>query len=82
MTDFQKQVYAYVRTIRKGYTKTYKEVACAIGRPRAYRAVGNALHKNYDPHIPCHRVILSNGKPGGYNRGMMKKQKILADERI
>lgn len=59
---------------------TYKEVAEAVGRPRAYRAVENILNKNYDPSIPCHRVIRSDGKQGGYNRGFAKKRAILKKE--
>ncbi|MDO8555254.1 MAG: MGMT family protein [bacterium] len=40
----------------------------------AYRAVGNILNKNHDPKIPCHRVIRTDGKLGGYNRGVIKKR--------
>ncbi len=59
---------------------TYKEVAAAAGNPRAYRAVGNILNKNYDPAIPCHRVVRSDGRTGGYNRGEnMKKQKLIEE---
>jgi O-6-methylguanine DNA methyltransferase len=56
---------------------TYKEVAILAGHPKAYRAVGNILHENYDPNIPCHRVIRSDGKTGGYNRGSGLKEKML-----
>ncbi len=80
MTDFQKRVYAVVRKIPKGKTKTYKEVAAKAGKPSAYRAVGNILNKNFDPKIPCHRVVRSGGKPGGYNRGAAKKVERLKDE--
>ncbi len=59
---------------------TYKEVAVKAGRPKAFRAVGNILNKNYDPAIPCHRVVRSDGKTGGYNRGAEKKRRILAKE--
>lgn len=59
---------------------TYQEVARRAGRPRAFRAVGNILNKNYDPSIPCHRVVRSDGKLGGYNRGAENKQKILRKE--
>lgn len=59
---------------------TYKEVAAAAGSPNAFRAVGNILNTNYDPAIPCHRVVRSDGKTGGYNRGSDKKQAILRDE--
>jgi methylated-DNA-[protein]-cysteine S-methyltransferase len=80
MTDFQRDVYAVVVKIPKGKTMTYKEVASAAGRPRAYRAVGNVLNKNYDPNIPCHRVIKTDGSLGGYNRGTERKKEILNKE--
>ncbi len=51
------------------------------GSPRAYRAVGNILHTNYDPGIPCHGVVRSDGKIGGYNRGNDLKRKILEREK-
>ena len=73
MTDFAKRIYEAVRRIPKGTTLTYKEVARRAGHPGAYRAVGNILSTNRDPRIPCHRVIRSDGKPGGYNRGAEMK---------
>lgn len=60
----------------------YKEVAQKVGSPLASRAVGNILNKNYDPKIPCHRVIRSDGKIGGYNRGTKLKIKRLKEEKI
>jgi len=60
---------------------TYKEVAKMTGRPKAYRAVGNILNKNYDSKIPCHRVIRSDGRLGGYNRGAEIKSKLLKSEK-
>ncbi len=80
MTEFKKRVYEIVRAIPKGRTLTYKEVAKAAGRPQAYRAVGNILNKNYDPAIPCHRVVRSDGTAGGYNRGEAQKQDRLHEE--
>ena len=77
--DFKKQVLSVVTKIPKGKTLTYKDVAIKAGRAKAYRAVGNILNKNYNPSIPCHRVIRSNGALGGYNRGAENK-KILLDE--
>ena len=56
-----------VKKIPRGETRTYKEVATEAGNPKAARAVGAVMHANYDPDIPCHRVILSDGKIGGYN---------------
>lgn len=59
---------------------SYKEVAKAAGNGRAYRAVGNILHSNYDPKIPCHRVVRSDGSLGGYNRGAARKRAIIRKE--
>lgn len=77
---FTKRVHAVVMGIKKGKVLTYKEVARLAGAPGAYRAVGNILNKNYDPKIPCHRVIRSDGKPGGYNRGAKSKIDLLKKE--
>lgn len=77
---FQDRVYRVVKGIPKGRVLTYKEVAKRAGRPKAYRAVGNILNKNFDKSIPCHRVVRSDGKAGGYNRGANLKKKILASE--
>ena len=80
MIDFKNKVYQEVKKIQKGKTKTYKEIAEAINRPKAWRAVGNILAKNFNPDIPCHRVIRSDGKLGGYNRGTTKKKSLLDSE--
>lgn len=80
MTPFAKTVYAVVKDIPEGSTMTYKEVAIAAGRPNASRAVGNILNKNYDASIPCHRVVRSDGKTGGYNRGSETKKTRLVEE--
>ena len=78
---FKDTVFAVVRQIPKGKTMTYKEVAKAAGKPFAYRAVGNILSRNYDPKIPCHRVLRSDGKDSGYNRGgWARKLKRLKEE--
>ncbi len=78
---FTEKVYKLVAKIPKGKFMTYKEVAVKIGHPNSSRAVGTVLSKNYDPKIPCHRVIRSDGKMGGYNRGgVAKKLKILKAE--
>lgn len=69
MTPFMKKVFAVVAKIPKGQVMTYAGVAKKAGVPGASRAVGTALSKNYDPKIPCHRVIRSDGKIGQYNRG-------------
>ena len=78
-TNFQVEVWAYLRKIPRGNVKTYSQVAKAIGKPLAARAVANAIGKNpYAPKIPCHRVIRSNGSLGGYSgKGGVKTKKFL-----
>lgn len=78
--SFQQKVYEAVRKIPKGKAMTYKTIAELAGRPLAFRAVGNILSRNYDPNIPCHRVIRADGKIGGYNRGASKKKALLERE--
>lgn len=80
MTLFQSKVYEVVKKIPVGRVLTYKEVAQKIGNPKAFRAVGAVLRKNFNPQIPCHRVVRSNGTIGGYNRGMGKKRELLKKE--
>lgn len=81
MKKFSESVYEVVRAIPAGQTMTYQEVAIAAGSPKAFRAVGNILNKNYNPNIPCHRVVRSDGSAGGYNRGAVQKAMILASEK-
>ena len=78
-TKFQKKVWNYLKTIRKGSVKTYKQVAIAINSPKSARAVANAVGKNpFAPKIPCHRVIRSDGSLGGYSgKGGVKTKKLL-----
>ena len=76
-TAFAKKVYALVAKIPKGKTMTYKEVATKAGSPGAARAVGSIMSHNYNPKIPCHRVIRSDGKMGGYNRGGSEQKRII-----
>ena len=84
-TDFQIKVWKYLLKIPKGKVNTYPEVAKAIGKPRAFSAVANAVGKNpYPPKIPCHRVIRSDGGLGGYSgRGGIKtKLRLLRSEKV
>ena len=74
-TSFTERVKNIVRKIPKGKTMTYKQIAQMAGSKNASRAVGSIMSKNYDPDIPCHRVIRNDGAIGGYNRGG-KSQKI------
>ena len=78
-TKFQLKVWAYLRKIPRGNVKTYTQVAKAIGKPYAVRAVANAIGKNpYAPIIPCHRVIRSDGSLGGYSgKGGVKTKRFL-----
>ncbi len=77
---FKDDVMRVVREIPRGSARTYKQVAVLAGKPKAYRAVGTILKTNFDPAIPCHRVIRSDGKPGEYNRGAKKKVELLREE--
>ena len=77
---FRDEVLRIVRAIPKGSTLTYKAVAERAGYPRAFRAVGALMKANYDPSVPCHRVIKSNGTAGNYNRGAEKKIALLRAE--
>lgn len=79
---FSECVLKVVSAIPRGSTLTYKEVATRAGSPRACRAVGNIISKNYNPRIPCHRVIYSNGNLGGYNRGSAMKLLLLKQEGV
>jgi len=78
--NFKGKVLKVVAKIPKGKVLTYKEVAKLSGFPQAWRVVGNILNKNQNPKIPCHRVIKSNGKIGGYNQGIKKKIALLKKE--
>ena len=80
--SFKQRVFSIARKIPKGKTLTYKEVATEAGSPKAFRAVGNILNKNYDPKIPCHRVVRSDGTVGGWNRGASEKLRLLKVEKI
>ncbi|OGG48170.1 6-O-methylguanine DNA methyltransferase [Candidatus Kaiserbacteria bacterium RIFCSPHIGHO2_02_FULL_50_9] len=77
MKSFRERVFTVVKKIPKGKTLSYREVAARADNPNAARAVGAILKTNYDPKIPCHRVIRSDGGLGGYNRGGMKQKKKL-----
>ncbi|MDH5448709.1 MAG: MGMT family protein [Candidatus Bathyarchaeota archaeon] len=82
-TQFERDVYVATFKIPKGKVSTYKRIAEKIGKPKAYRAVANALHKNpLSPVVPCHRVVGSDGSFGGdkkgaeWRRSMVKKEGI------
>jgi len=82
-TDFEVSVLKETRKIPYGETRTYSDIAKAIGKPKAARAVGNALRKNRTPIlIPCHRIIKSDSSPGGFSMGLEWKKKLLELEGI
>ena len=84
-TEFQKKVWNYIKTIKKGSVMTYKQVAIGINRPKSARAVANAVGKNpLAPTIPCHRVVRSDGSLGGYSGkgGIKTKKKLLKSEGV
>ena len=79
-TDFQIAVWKELLKIPAGSTKTYKEIAGAIGKPNSSRAVANACAQNpYAPAVPCHRVVRSDGSLGGYSAdgGIERKRELL-----
>ena len=81
-TAFQERVWKALREIPYGETRSYGEIAAALGRPGAARAVAQACASNRAALvIPCHRVVRGDGEPGGYRWGEERKQRILARER-
>jgi AraC family transcriptional regulator of adaptative response/methylated-DNA-[protein]-cysteine methyltransferase len=77
-TDFQRKVWRALQTVPYGQTRSYSEIARAIRKPAAARAVGGANGSNRIAIvIPCHRVIATGGRPGGYGGGLWRKQKLL-----
>jgi methylated-DNA-[protein]-cysteine S-methyltransferase len=80
-SEFAKKVRAVVSKIPKGKMMTYGQVAAKAGKPGAARAVGYIMSMNFDPKVPCHRVVRADGKVGDYNRGgAMRKMKLLEEE--
>lgn len=81
-TDFQQSIWRALQQVPKGKTSTYAEIAAAIGRPKAVRAVGTAIGANPIAYlIPCHRVIRSDGNIGGFRWGLECKKKMLEWEK-
>ena len=84
-TKFEIKVWNYLKKIPKGKLRTYSQVAIAINKPFAVRAVANAIGKNpFPPKIPCHRVVRSDGSLGGYSGkgGITTKKILLKKEKI
>lgn len=83
MQSFSEKVFSIVKKIPRGKVLTYKEVARMAGKKKAWRAVGNILNINPRPIIvPCHRVVCSGGKIGGYKDGVWKKTSLLQKEGV
>lgn len=80
-SDFKARVYAVVTRIPRGKTMSYAQIARRAGYPRAARAVGSLMARNFNPKIPCHRVVRSDGRIGNYNRGgEVAKRRLLKRE--
>lgn len=83
MSDFKNKVLEIVKQIPAGKTLTYSQVALLAGNPKAARAVGMIMSQNYDPLVPCHRVVRADGSLGNYNRGgISRKQQLLEQEKL
>ncbi len=82
-TEFERNVLVATYGIPRGKISTYKRIAEKIGRPKAYRAVANALHKNpLYPIVPCHRVVRSDGKFGGEKNAATSRRKDVEKEGV
>jgi len=82
-TEFQQSVWHELETVPFGQTVAYGDIARAIGRPKACRAVGGANNKNPIPIIiPCHRIIGANGSLTGYGSGLWRKAWLLKHEKV
>lgn len=78
---FDEKVYNSTKKVPKGKVTTYKKIAKKL-KTKGYRAIGNALNKNKNKDVPCHRVIKSDGSIGGFNKGVKNKIKLLKNEGI
>jgi O-6-methylguanine DNA methyltransferase len=82
-SHFDCRVWGLLKKIPCGRVVTYKQVALALGKPNAARAVGNACRRNpFAPDVPCHRVVKSDGSLGGYALGAGKKAALLESEGV
>lgn len=83
LSGFEKDVLIATLSIPKGKVASYSDIAAIIKRPKAYRAVGNALNKNpFAPNVPCHRVVRKNKNIGGYAMGQIRKKRMLKSEGV
>lgn len=81
-SKFKNRVFKVVKRIPRGKVLTYKKAAQFVGHPKAWRAVGNILSKNKNKKIPCHRIVYSDRKVGGYQQGIKKKILLLKKEGV
>lgn len=82
-TEFEKEVLVATFKIPRGKVSTYKRIAEKVGKPRSYRAVANALHKNpLHPIVPCHRVVRSDGRFGGERSAAESRRKLVEKEGV
>ena len=82
MTEFEQKVFAIVKKIPSGQVLTYQAIAVKLGKKGLARAVGNALNKNFDSQVPCHRVVRSDGMLGGFGGGLKMKKALLEMEGV
>lgn len=81
-TDFQRAVWQAIREVPAGQTVSYQDIARAVGKPSAYRAVGTATGRNpVGIAVPCHRIVRADGGLGGYGGGLHRKEWFLEHER-
>jgi len=80
--EFESRVLELCKKIPRGKITTYAELAKAAGKPRAARAVGAIMRANKNSEVPCHRVVASNGKLHGFNRGLKEKERLLRAEGV
>ena len=82
-TAFERSVLVATFKIPKGKVSTYKRIADKIGKPKAHRAVANALHKNpLHPIVPCHRVVRSDGRFGGEKKAAQSRMRLVKEEGV
>ena len=82
-TTFERTVLVATFKIPKGRVSTYKRIADKIGKPKAHRAVANALHKNpLHPIVPCHRVVRSDGRFGGEKKAAQSRMRLVKEEGV
>jgi methylated-DNA-[protein]-cysteine S-methyltransferase len=82
-SEFERAVYVATFRIPRGKVCTYRRIAEMVGKPKAYRAVANTLHKNpLYPIVPCHRVVRSDGAFGGEKRGAERRRKRVEEEGV